>query len=320
MYLLIIMNKDLLYRFFDGSVTEHEVGQVRAWVETSKENRRELFRERKIFDAMLLLADTNKQTERTRYRLGHKWDIRLRIPQIAAMLAVVFGLGLLVNLRTGQDGRHQTAARYEIVAPPGAKSQVRLIDGSMVWLNAGSRLQYAADFGQQKREVRLEGEAYFEVAKHKERPFVVMSGEQIKIEVLGTKFNVQAWDGCNQIVTTLEEGSVRFSAGNKQITLTPEQQLIYYTDKAEYNITQVDTDIFTAWKEQVFRYNSITMQELCNELEKIYDVHINLSARLENIVVSGSLEYRHDIDQVLNIMEKRMHFNWKRKGNIIILQ
>ena len=139
------MDKNILYKFFDGSATDLEVGQVRAWAESSSENQRELFRERKIFDAMHLLADNSKHSAKQTkispiYRPQQKLVIPLRIPQIAAMLAVVFALGLFVNKPAGQGQKRPTPGWYETVAPLGAKSQVRLIDGTKVWLNAGSRL------------------------------------------------------------------------------------------------------------------------------------------------------------------------------------
>ena len=246
-----MMDKNILYHFFDGSATDHEVGQVRAWVESSPEHQRELFRERKLFDSLTLLAEIGKQEAKAQQTtVSHSQQgrvIRLRIPQIAAMLAVVFALGMLVNLHTGKNQKPQTASWYETLAPLGAKSQVCLIDGTKVWLNAGSRLQYSTAFGQQNREVRLEGEAYFEVAKNETLPFEVTTSG-IKVKAIGTAFNVKAYPDEATIETILVEGSVEVSKIGKAdetihsdiVLLQPEQRL---TLKKNTNEMLVETKV-----------------------------------------------------------------------------
>ena len=235
-----MMDKSILYSFFKGVATDDEVGQVRQWAESTAENMRELMRERKMFDAMTLLADDSKKRnventtmQRIVHRPQQKPVIRLRIPQIAAMLAVAFALGMIAYSHLAKsEAKNTTVAWYETVAPLGAKSLTMLTDGTKVWLNAGSRLRYSTQYGVQNREVTLEGEAYFDVAKNKALPFeVITSG--IKVKALGTAFNVKAYSGEATIETILVEGEVEVSRTEKNTTekddvvlLKPKQRLI----------------------------------------------------------------------------------------------
>ena len=353
---MIKMDKDILYRFFDGSATDHEVGQVRAWVEASPENRRELFRERKLFDAMLLLADHNKhsirQTQRRSiYRPQPKLAIRFRIPQLAAMLAVVFALGMIVHSRTGKEEQLKTAW-YETTAPLGAKSQVILIDGTKVWLNAGSRLLYSTAFGNQNREVLLEGEAYFEVAKNATLPFDVKTS-RLKVRAIGTAFNVKDYPGESTIETILVEGKVEVSQiektgtePNEVVLLQPKQRLTLKKNTNEMfietevseakqiipktqetisvsKVPTVETTaglmILTSWKDRRWRIESEELGSFAAKLERRFNVSIAFADDdLSKYKFNGTFE-DEPLEEVLRALELAAPVKFTIKGNQVIL-
>lgn len=229
------MDKDLLYSFFSGTVTEKEVASVRLWFESSPENRKVFFQERKLFDTMSLLIDGEKKqgSNIRRYpvhRPSQRRMVKLRIPHMAAMLAVVFTMGILANSYFNSHEKLEIAW-YEIAAPLGAKSQLSLIDGTKVWLNAGSRLLYSTQFGQNTRQVQLEGEAYFEVARNTSLPFEVKTSK-ISIKALGTAFNVKAYPGEETIETILVDGKIEVSRNgamdeDEPVLLQPNQRLTF---------------------------------------------------------------------------------------------
>ena len=124
---------------------------------------------------------------------------------------------------------------------------MELADGTRVWLNAESRLRYPVAFTGKERKVEMEGEVYFEVAKNKEKPFIV-TVNGVDIRVLGTSFNVSAYQ--EEVVATLVEGKVQLKKGNEQVILSPNQQAIWSDD--EFRVKQVDARNYVLWKEGIF--------------------------------------------------------------------
>ena len=359
-----MMDKNILYKFFDGSATDREVGQVRTWVESSPENRRELFRERKLFDAMYLLADTDKRNVKqtsqwTIHRPEQKRMIRLRIPQMAAMLAVVFALGLLARPHFAEEKKTKTEW-YETLAPLGAKSQVTLIDGTKVWLNAGSRLLYSTGFGQQNREVRLEGEAYFEVAKNKVLPFEVKTSG-INVKAIGTAFNVKAYPGEATIETILVEGEVEVSkigktgeAANSDIVLLKPQQRLTLTKSTNemvietkpqkrmqttepspkiqeehqkeviaQNVTTVETTtdfmINTSWKDKRWRIEREELGSFATQLERRYNVKVSFEDKDLPKYKFSGTFEDEPIEEVLRALALTAPVKFSLKGNNVTL-
>ena len=141
-----------------------------------------------------------------------------------------------------------------------------------------------------------------------------------EIEVMGTEFNVKAYSNDSVIVATLESGSILFKSGEQQVIMAPGQQLSFHIADTLFDLHRVDPSISTAWKDDIYKYRSITLQELCIQLEQIYDVKITLNPALKDVKVSGSFEYQQNIDQILNIMKKSYAFTWKRRGDTITIQ
>lgn len=201
---------------------------------------------------------------------------------------------------------------------PSGNYEMTLPEGSTVYLNENSRLTYSNGYNREKRSVTLEGEAYFDVVKS-ETPFELTLGE-VSIEVLGTRFNISAYKGQEHIIATLEEGSIRFRNGDRQIMLAPGQQLTYDRNTSDIDIREVEVDLYTAWKEGLYKYRRITLQQLCLELENKFGVEIAVSPRLKDISVTGSFERHQSLDEILGIMKKSVSFKWKRIGNKITIQ
>ena len=354
------MDKSALHRFFNGSASEREVGEVKEWVELSPENRQELFNERKLFDALLLQADSGKRdTPQAKqipiHRPYENPVIRLRIPQIAAMLAVVFVLGVLARSYFITE-KTAKLAWYEIQAPLGAKSQVNLIDGTKVWLNAGSKLQYSTGFGQENREVRLVGEAFFDVAKNTALPFDVKTSGLI-VRALGTSFNVKAYPNEATIETILVEGEVEISHvlktertdKNETVLLKPNQRLTLKKSTSEIlvetNIEKkekaseplaalpktpvsptvktveatIDLMSQTSWKDKRWRIESEDLDSFATKLERRYNVTISFQDKdLPRYKFSGTFE-DEPIEEVLRALSLAAPIKFSLKGNQVTL-
>ena len=189
------MNKELLYRFFEGKTSVSEEKQIKEWLDASEDNRHIFFLERKMYDAILLTTHDSTQ-KKNRSALLSPWTSGAAA---ALLLIILGGLYLL--------GQNRAAESYNrLIVPPGQRINLILSDNSNVWLNSNTEFRYPTVFSKKERTVYLNGEAYFEVSKNVEKPFIVRTG-QGDIRVTGTSFNVEAYSQFNTFETSLFEGS-----------------------------------------------------------------------------------------------------------------
>jgi ferric-dicitrate binding protein FerR (iron transport regulator) len=204
--------------------------------------------------------------------------------------------------------------KYNTIATPrGGQYQVNLPDGTKVWLNAASALTFPQSFRKLKeRHVVLNGEAYFEVAKNKHQPFKVMTkvrpdqeGREQVIEVLGTHFNVNAYQDEESIVTTLLEGSIRL---NNKLTLKPNQQSIFAYD--HFHVIPADTEEAVAWKNGYFMFANEDLRSIMRKISRWYNVEIVYQGKTTDNTFIGTVSRFKEVSEVLNILEltKTVHF------------
>lgn len=194
----------------------------------------------------------------------------------------------------------------KIVVPKGGEFHLVLADGSEIWLNAESTLQYFVHDVAKERVVYLQGEAYFKIAKNKQRPFKIISGEH-EVKVLGTEFNINAYLGDPMIYTTLIEGKVNVGVINRpdigQILKENGKQSVYNSDNKSISLRYVDTRIHTAWKDGYFIFRYSTLREVMQQLARWYDFEYEVPDRLlDNYHFSGEFKRFDDLDRVLEII------------------
>ncbi|WP_175634950.1 FecR family protein [Pedobacter ghigonis] len=201
----------------------------------------------------------------------------------------------------------------------GETYQVRLPDGSLVWLNSASSLSYStALIRSGKRSVNLVGEAYFEISKDKKHPFVVKTGNQ-EVEVLGTHFNVNAYDDESTAKTTLLEGSVKIKNKVNQKVITPGEQATVSGD--DISVSKVNTDYAIAWKNGVFRFTDKTLEAGMREIARWYNVQVTYKRpELKNELLGGRISKYASINQVLKKMAITEAFRFTVKGREIIVE
>ncbi|WP_149525398.1 FecR family protein [Sphingobacterium hotanense] len=182
----------------------------------------------------------------------------------------------------------QTNKTIRIVTPYGGQYNLVLSDGSKVWLNAGSEISYQTDFARENRTIDLKGEAYFEVQKNKNLPFIVRSREQ-EIRVLGTEFNINAYSDEKIIKTTLKGGSLRVTANKQQTVLKPNQQAQFNTGSNALATKSVDADAAIAWKEGIIDLHGMSLQECMRNISRWYDVEIVYQNDIPAIELGGRM-------------------------------
>ena len=208
-----------------------------------------------------------------------------------------------------------------IIIPKGGEYNLTLSDGTQIWLNSNSKLKYPTKFTGKQRIVELEGEAYFDVSKNKDFPFVVKMND-IQIKVLGTSFNVNAYSGDDEIIATLVEGKVEVSdilREQKEI-LMPNDQYRINIHNGNYKKTIVDTDMFTAWKDGRFVFNNEKLEDIMVRLSRWYNVEVFFqNNESKNIRFSGDLARYEDFNSVLEMIEftKKVKFTIKNRSVLV---
>lgn len=201
--------------------------------------------------------------------------------------------------------------------PTGGQYNIVLADGTKVYLNAVSSIKYPTQFNGDKRLVELEGEAYFEVAKNKNKPFIVKSDNQ-SIEVLGTHFNVHAYANESVVKTTLLEGSVAVSFKNQKSILKPGQQSNVSDNFAKIKIREVDTDEAIAWKNGRFKFDNADLKTVMRQLERWYGIKVEYRGDVSDVRFSGGTFMNKNLSEVLKVLELS-NIKFKVEGRTIIV-
>lgn len=189
-----------------------------------------------------------------------------------------------------------------ITTPRGGAYQINLPDGTKVWLNAASSLQFPVHFTLKERSVELTGEAYFEVAKNKNKPFLVKTGRQ-SIEVLGTHFNVNAYPDEESYHTTLLEGSVRILTENDNHLLKPGEQAIMSAVSGKVSISDADTEEAVAWKNNKISFSSQPIEKIMRQVSRWYNVDIVYKGNISGKTFTGTISRYANVSEVLNMLE-----------------
>jgi transmembrane sensor len=201
--------------------------------------------------------------------------------------------------------------------PTGGQYNIVLADGTKVYLNAVSSIKYPTQFNGDQRIVELDGEAYFEVAKNKNKPFIVKSGDQ-DIEVLGTHFNVHAYDNESVVKTTLLEGSVAVNYKNQKAILKPGQQSNVSEKFNKITIKQVDTEAAIAWKNGRFKFDNADLKTVMRQLERWYGIKVEYRGDVSDVRFNGGTFMNKNLSEVLKVLELS-NIKFKVEGKTIIV-
>lgn len=201
----------------------------------------------------------------------------------------------------------------------GQQVQVQLADGSKIWLNAGTSLKYDTKMYRQSstRSVEINGEAYFEIAKNPQRPFIVKTGSQ-KITVLGTHFNVCAYNNEQGERTTLLEGSVSITSGKDILFLKPGEQVSL--DRQTIKKIKVNAESFIAWKDGMFSFNEENLADIMKRISRWYDIDVIFQGADPNSHFGGTISRYEDLQKVLERLELTGGVSFKVEGRKVYVR
>jgi len=324
----------LLFHYFSGQAAPEEEKEIWEWLEADEQNKK-IFAEMSDWWAtvhvLLFISDRKADFIKHFGTVSSAGSFRKkqfhlnRLVKIAASVLILFGIGSL-GYEAGKNAfpEQEKIVYLETAVPLGANSRMILPDESNVWINAGSTLIYKEDPASGLREVELKGEAYFEVAPDPARPFVIKTGG-MEVKVLGTSFNVKAYEEEETVDVVLVSGKVHVRVPRKEeqaeMEMIPSTLLSYHKTTADVSVERVVASDFYLWKEGVIRFHNKTFQQLIPQLERKFNVKIDLqSSRLAQEVFSGSFTADYTLQDILEEVDIEKKYTWSRQDSGMIIR
>jgi len=320
------MNDDLLVRYLLGDTSTEENATIETWMLESEENQKLLEQMYFIMQAtdklqIMNSADPDAALTALKKKINskkrsHLFRRSIKVAQrIAAILFIpILALATFLLLETSNE-----PLRYvEVNTNPGIISSFELPDGSKAWLNAGGYMKYPVEFSTKKREVELKGQGYFKVTKDASKPFFVKIDDSYSVEVLGTEFNVTAYENEDLIETTLVTGKVRLiidHANGKAIekSLKPNQKAIYDRKNRTLKIATVNPEYDMVWKEGKIVFRQHRMDHVLKVLARHYNVQFDVKT---NDVLQSEITAKftnEPLPQVLEYLKLASNIKFKIK-------
>lgn len=210
----------------------------------------------------------------------------------------------VIRLSRGElSDSEQVETLTRIETPRGGEYKVELSDGTLVQLNSQSSLEFPTHFLNRERRVKLQGEAYFDVAKNKERPFIINAADKMGIQVLGTSFNVSTY--ANKVFTTLIEGSVLVNnlSQNQMMAVIKPGETASMGNTGQIQIENTDLEKAVAWKNGLFNFNNSTVAEVADELERWYDIQVLVDPYVAHVKLYGEFERKQPLANAVKLLE-----------------
>ena len=315
---------NLIARCISGNASEEETNTLHNWLEKSPENKIHYQKSVEAWEkSHVWLSDS--AVKQDKYELQNRLTSQLAqqikqtkrvsfIYKVAAILVIPITFAISYYFFEQSSSVNEQMQTCQITSPKGHVSKCILPDGSEVWINTNSSIIYHThSFNKKVREVELIGEAYFEVAKNKQKPFTVKT-EIANIHVTGTSFNVKAYPGSKAFETVLSEGSVQMqlNAGNQQITsLSPGEKVSYLMGEKNITVEKVDADFYTSWRNGEILFKDATLNDLINELERIYDIRFHLKdPSLGEFRFRGMFSYNSNLIEALEKIKRTAGINY----------
>lgn len=289
-------------------MSDSEKAFLEEWSHLTNDNR--CFRQ--LMNEMKLSSEVERRKEEMRSHIRqelskriHKSKYIYRIRKLSAVAASIIILLGIASYFSYKEGIKQiNSSQVEIFNPLGRLSTVTLPDGSKVVLNAGTTISYPNVFVTENREVSIKGEAFFEVVHDAQHPFIVNTDE-ISVRVLGTQFNVKAYEKDDLIEVSLEEGKVEVQSKDKKnrVFLVPSEQACYNKYNHSLTMRNINLAYYTSWRNGAYYFRALPLKEIAKQLERIFNVHIFItSTNIENIIFTGEFLRGENLEQILRII------------------
>ena len=283
---------ELIANYLTEGLDKNALDELKTWIAASAENQQYFIRQREIwFSAVSREAasvyDKDKAFENFRNRVESQKEIQSTsrrgfslsaLWRYAAVVAIIIAVGC-ISYWQGEVNVKDTFADISVEAPLGSKTKLYLPDGTLVWLNAGSRMTYSQGFGVDNRKVELEGEGYFEVKRNEKIPFFVKT-KDLQLQVLGTKFNFRDYPEDHEVVVSLLEGKVGLNnllREEKEAVLSPDERAVLNKANGLLTVESVTASNASQWTDGYLFFDEELLPDIAKELDRSYNVKIHIA-------------------------------------------
>ena len=327
---------ELIANYLTEGLDKNALDELKTWIAASAENQQYFIRQREIwFSAVSREAasvyDKDKAFENFRNRVESQKEIQSTsrrgfslsaLWRYAAVVAIIIAVGC-ISYWQGEVNVKDTFADISVEAPLGSKTKLYLPDGTLVWLNAGSRMTYSQGFGVDNRKVELEGEGYFEVKRNEKIPFFVKT-KDLQLQVLGTKFNFRDYPEDHEVVVSLLEGKVGLNnllREEKEAVLSPDERAVLNKANGLLTVESVTASNASQWTDGYLFFDEELLPDIAKELERSYNVKIHIANdSLKTFRLYGNFVRREqNIQEVLEALASTEKMQYKiEERNITI--
>ena len=283
---------ELIANYLTEGLDKNALDELKTWIAASAENQQYFIRQREIwFSAVSREAasvyDKDKAFENFRNRVESQKEIQSTsrrgfslsaLWRYAAVVAIIIAVGC-ISYWQGEVNVKDTFADISVEAPLGSKTKLYLPDGTLVWLNAGSRMTYSQGFGVDNRKVELEGEGYFEVKRNEKIPFFVKT-KDLQLQVLGTRCNFRDYPEDHEVVVSLLEGKVGLNnllREEKEAVLSPDERAVLNKANGLLTVESVTASNASQWTDGYLFFDEELLPDIAKELERSYNVKIHIA-------------------------------------------
>jgi ferric-dicitrate binding protein FerR (iron transport regulator) len=351
-----------LVQYLNGTVDESLINEIEKWIKTSRENYdffnrlKDIWKNQEDLSSLLVdnrMSDWKKvaiacKDEKPAERPSKKIHVSLWWRRIAAaiLLLVFSALGYFAGMiKQSNPARLATSGMHEITVPEGVKSKLKLSDGTILWINAGTTIRFPNSFVGATRDIWLDGEAYFEVSKDKAHPFYVHTSD-VDVKVYGTKFNLKAYNDEDIFEATLIEGLVSLETRNmlnkvkEEVFLEPNHKAVYLKKKPKTLATEIiraisqpikprqilisnpiEVEPVISWRDGRLEFYDETLENIAVKLERRYGVVMKMQdEEMKDLRYTGVLKNIISIEQALKAIQMTTDFDYEIRDNLVIIK
>lgn len=325
---------DLIDQYISGSISKSNLDELTAWTVQSEGNRQYVRERLEIwFSAGAAGRDTGIDLERKYHTLlgrlqaltekAERTRRRTYILKAAAAAAAIVLLVVspMIAYFQGVSNTEAKLTEVKMETPFGSRTKMYLPDGTLVWLNAGSELVYSQGFGANNRDVRLKGEAYFEVAHNENLPFEINTKE-LNLKVLGTRFTYNNYSDAEIIKVDLLDGKVflKNNSDGHGMTLKPNERMVYEKNSGKMWRKRIDTSLSASWTNGVLFFDEMPLGDIAAVLIKAYNVRIKVSKQLMNESFYGSFDTKNNsVEDVIHKISTTKKMRYRYEDGVYIL-
>ena len=309
------MDKKILQKYVEGSITAEEVETVVDWLDADEKHVKEFMTLHKLYDISILNQSTKERKKEKVARAVFR-RIVIELLKVAAIALILLSGNFLLQ----KDDQMESLPSFQtLYVPAGQRAELILPDSTKVWLNANSKLVYPSSFQEGIRQVELDGEAYFDVRHNRDNPFIVRT-KSMDVTVLGTEFNVSAYSGIEEFNIALLRGSVELNSPDRsrKYRMMAGEQVLYRDGK--YVSAQIGSMDYFKWKEGLLSFSNQPIHVIIEKLRLYYDIKIEV-ADLPFLKerYSGKFRVKDGIEQVLKVLQLEHKFTYVKDNELNLI-